>query len=106
MTLKRSMNFCVSILLYISNLAHAKDFRIEMGDAQVVQAKGAGVPVHPWFPDGHITILKSGETLQMYWAGSSSYRTIGKSLESMQLDPIKPVLSKGNQMSFDNGGTW
>ena len=106
MTLKRSMTFCVSILLYVSNLAHAEDFRIEMGDAQVVQAKGAGVPVHPWFPDGHITILKSGETLQMYWAGSSSYRTIGKSLESMQLDPKKPVLSKGNQMSFDNGGTW
>ena len=41
-----TLTFCVSILLYVSNLTHAEDFRIEMEDAQVVQAKGAGVPVY------------------------------------------------------------
>ncbi|HIA65858.1 TPA: hypothetical protein EYN98_07320 [Candidatus Poribacteria bacterium] len=104
--LKRLMIFHVSVLVYVSNLVHAEGFRIELGDSEVVQGMESGVPVYPWFPDGHITILKNGDVLQMYWAGSSSYRTVGRSLESMELNPTKPVLSKGEGTSFDNGGAW
>ena len=106
MVLKRLVIFYVSVLVHISNPVHAEGFRIELGDSEVVQDMESRVPVSPWFPDGHITILKNEDALQMYWAGSSSYRTVGKSVESMKLNPTKPVLSKGKQTSFDNGGAW
>ena len=57
------MIYHVSILVYVSNLVHAEGFRIELGDSEVVQGMESGVPVYPWFPDGHITILKNGDIL-------------------------------------------
>ena len=57
------MIFHVSVLVYVSNLVHAEGFRIELGDSEVVQGMESGVPVYPWFPDGHITILKNGDIL-------------------------------------------
>ena len=57
-----------------------------------------------WFPDGHITILKNGDALQMYWADHLAIELFGKSIESMKLNPTEPVLSKCERTSLDNGG--
>jgi hypothetical protein len=84
----------------------AAPFGISLGPPELVPNTSPGVPVYPWFPDGHITVLDDGSQLQMYWAGSSSYRTIGSTLETMSLSPTVAVISRGAAGSFDNGGAW
>lgn len=60
-----------------------------------------------WFPDGHITVLRDRGGLEMYWAGASTYRTVGATVEAMRLQPEGPVLSRGaTTTAFDNGGAW
>ncbi len=65
-----------------------------------------GVPIYTWFPDGHISIVPNDDQLHMYWAGASSYRTVGPGLDNMALSPNRPVLEKGPAGAFDNGGAW
>ena len=102
----------VSILLLSSTLARAQDFSdysIEIGTPTLVPNAAGGIPVYPWFPDGHITMLPDGENnFQMYWAGSSSYRSVGPTIDSQTRNPSTGyALTAGSSNSdFDNGGAW
>jgi hypothetical protein len=100
-----------SILLLSSAGTRAQDytnFVVEVGTTHLVPNASPGIPVYPWFPDGHISMLPEGNSFQMYWAGSSSYRSIGPSISSQQRDPTTgSALSKGPSTNdFDNGGAW
>ena len=101
----------VSILLLSSTPARTQDyseFTVELGSPSLIPNASPGIPVYPWFPDGHITMLPDGNSFQMYWAGSSSYRSIGPSISSQQRSPTTgSALSAGASTSdFDNGGAW
>lgn len=83
-------------------------FELALGPTEIVpDTSPAGVPQYPWFPDGHITFIPDLTTgdYQMYWAGSSSYRTTGTSMTTMN-DPGPSVITKGASGSYDNGGVW
>ena len=82
----------------------ASRYRITFGAAERVA--DPGVPIYTWFPDGHISVVPQDGQLSMYWAGASSYRTVGKSLDDMELSPKRAVLEKGPAGAFDNGGAW
>ncbi len=83
----------------------AVDFSIALGNPELIQ-NTAGVPIYPWFPDGHISVIPKGDNLEMYWAGSPSYRTEGPAVDNM-LSPALPVITRGEgKEAFDNGGAW
>jgi len=74
-------------------------------------ADNAGVPVYPWFPDGHISVIPEGTNWMMFWAEYESYRTLGPSQypqEHFSLSPDTPVIGYRNRDSntFNNGGSW
>ena len=91
---------------YIVSVIAKEKFRIELGEGKIVPDLSPKVPAYEFFPDGHITVLKQADLTYMYWAGFSSYRSVGTSLESLKLDPLTPVLTNGNKGDFDNGGAW
>lgn len=82
-------------------------FGFELGE-RVIVPNNASVPVYRWFPDGHITWLpdEDGTNYQMYWAGASTYRTVGTSLDDMVLSPTVAVLEREPGNGIDSGGTW
>ena len=84
------------------------NFTMEVGATNLIPNASPGIPVYPWFPDGHITMLPEGNSFQMYWAGSSSYRSIGPTISSQQRNPTTgSALTKGASTNdFDNGGAW
>jgi len=85
--------------------AVAAKFRIELGPPVEVPDTRPPSPVYRWLPDGHIPAFQSGRKWQMYWAGSSSYRSVG--FPQMSLSPMRSVLARGAQPDdFDNGGAW
>lgn len=99
------------VLLFSGSLGQAQsytNFTIELGGTNLVPDAVPGIPVYPWFPDGHITLLPDGDSFQMYWAGSSSYRSVGTSIYSQVRSPAATaILSKGaSSNDFDNGGAW
>ena len=101
----------MSILLLFSLVTRAQNytnFTVEVGATNLIPNASPGIPVYPWFPDGHITMLPEGDTFQMYWAGSSSYRSIGPTISSQQRNPTTgSALSAGASTNhFDNGGAW
>jgi hypothetical protein len=101
----------VSILLLSGPLTRAQNytnFTIELGTSGVIPDASGGIPVYPWFPDGHISFLPDGNSFQMYWAGSSSYRSMGTTIESqVRNPPTGSALTKGASTNdFDNGGAW
>ena len=101
----------MSILLLSSLVTRAQnysEFTMEVGTTNLIPNASPGIPVYPWFPDGHITMLPEGDTFQMYWAGSSSYRSTGPSISSQQRNPTTgSALSAGASTNdFDNGGAW
>ena len=91
---------------YTVSVIAKEKFRIEFGEGEIVPDLSPKVPVYEFFPDGHITVLKQADLTYMYWAGFSSYRSAGTSLESLKLDPLTPVLTNGKKGDFDNGGAW
>ena len=91
---------------YTVSVIAKEKFRIEFGEGEIVPDLSPKVPVYEFFPDGHITVLKQADLTYMYWAGFSSYRSVGTSLESLKLDPLTPVLTNGKKGDFDNGGAW
>ena len=96
-----------ALSLLTSAASIAADFQVELGEPVTVANPKPGVPIYPWFPDGHITVLPDKAGLQMYWAGSASYRTVGAAVDTMRLSPAKPILAKGEPATaFDNGGAW
>jgi hypothetical protein len=81
-----------------------------LSDSNVVP-NTAGVPIYPWFPDGHITVLPdlSGNFL-MFWAEVESYRTLGPSVlpETHTARSSEQQLFHGRveTSAYDNGGIW
>lgn len=99
----------VAALLTMSGqtLLLAGEFAVTLGETRGVPDANPSVPVYRWFPDGHITLFSHVNGLQMYWAGSSSYRTTGLSIDDMHLRPTPPLLARGDTKdAFDNGGAW
>jgi hypothetical protein len=93
---------CLSWIVALPTWAGAQQFTL--GTVRTLPDARPSVPVYAFCPDGHIPLLKDGKQLQMYWAGGTSYRTVGRSIDTMR-DPIA-VLESGPKGSFDNGGTW
>jgi hypothetical protein len=82
------------------------DIEVSLGNPEQVP-NTPGVPIYPWFPDGHISVIPKGDDLEMYWAGSSSYRTTGPAINKMFLSPAHPVITgEEDKEAFDNGGAW
>ena len=101
----------MSIVFLISTFARAQDysnFTIDLGTPSLIPNASGGIPIYPWFPDGHITMLPDGDTFQMYWAGSTSYRSVGPTIDSQTRNPSTGyALTAGPSNSdFDNGGAW
>lgn len=106
MRTKTQVAFLQLITLFMTSLlgppSHAQDF--SLGTPSVVPPPESGLPIYQFCPDGHTPYLKDGNQFQMYWAGSTSYRTQGDDL--FQMGAARPVLSPGVKGSFDNGGAW
>lgn len=91
--------FCLALCIVRVN---AQEFSV--GPPQTLPDAQPGVPIYEFCPDGHISLLPDADRLQMYWAGSTSYRTLGVSLDKMKSP--RAVLSPGRSGEFDNGGAW
>lgn len=91
---------------YSSSTCKAANINITLGQTTIVpNTTPSGVPIYPWFPDGHIALVPDLDLYQMYWAGSSSYKTIGTDVIDMN-DPGPAVIGPGPSGSYDNGGAW
>lgn len=90
-----------------TSLCLAAPITVTLGTAKTLPNTTPGVPRYPYFPDGHIAMLPNGDgtNVQMYWAGDSSYRTVGTTIENMAA-PGPAVLTAGAAGSYDNGGAW
>lgn len=85
---------------------------VELGEPTVI-ANNANIPIYPWFPDGHITVLPlvgGGSAWIMFWAEFESYRTTGMSQypeDHRTMRPDEPVIGeRGDWEGWDNGGSW
>jgi hypothetical protein len=88
--------------LWVGAAIAAQQF--SLGPVRTVPNPRPGVPEYWLYPDGHIALLPDGEDIQMYWAGSTTYRTLGRSIFS--IGEPRAVLKAGPRGSFDNGGAW
>ena len=75
-----------------------------LGEPKTLADPRPGLPIYKFCPDGHIAAFKDDSGWQMYWAGSTSYRTHGPSILASE-DP-QVVLRPGPKNSHDNGGAW
>lgn len=75
-----------------------------VGPEEMVPAPSGGLPIYRFCPDGHIPFFMDADHFQMYWAGSTSYRSVGASLTAME--DAQVVLEPGPKGSYDNGGAW
>jgi len=72
----------------------------------------ANVPIYPWFPDGHISILADSATGRevMYWSEFENFRTTGDYVWpefQRTLAPAEPVFGGRRDIErWDNGGSW
>lgn len=88
----------------------SQDWTFTVGGMSVVP-NTASVPIYPWFPDGHITVLPdlAGGYL-MFWAEVESYRTVGPSVlpaAHTHRDPVDQLFHGRVETSdYDNGGIW
>jgi hypothetical protein len=88
----------------------SSQWAVDLGTAVVVENK-AGVPIYPWYPDGHISVLpESDGSYLMFWAEFENYRTIGTSPfpeDHLKMEPQEPVFGgRGNWDGYNNGGSW
>lgn len=95
---------CLIFIAALSVLAAtARAQQISLGEAIVVALPNNLTP-KPYFPDGHISYLRDGAQMQMYWAADVTYRTRGANFLAME--HAQPVLGPGAKGAFDNGGAW
>lgn len=88
----------------------SSQWAVDLGTGVVVENE-AGVPIYPWYPDGHISVLpKSDGSYLMFWAEFENYRTIGTSPfpeDHLKMEPQEPVFGgRGNWDGYNNGGSW
>lgn len=68
-------------------------------------APGADAHLAAYSPDGQHPVLREDDgTLAMFWPGPDSYLARGRTL--FELGEAKPVLRRGADDDFDNGGAW
>ena len=75
-----------------------------LGKVQNFPNSRPAMPIYHICPDAHVTLLKDGNGLQMYWAERTSYRTRGPTL--FQMGQPEPVLGPGPKGAYDNHGAW
>ncbi|MBK8704297.1 MAG: hypothetical protein IPN33_12215 [Saprospiraceae bacterium] len=72
--------FVIPMIFQISLVSFTlgQNFSFSLGNRDALNNE-AGVPVFPWFPDGHITMLTepNNDKHIMYWSGHENYRTFG-----------------------------
>lgn len=85
---------------------------VELSEPTMIENR-AGIPIYPWFPDGHITVLPlvgGGGAWMMFWAEFENYRTIGMSQypeDHLTMRPDEPILGvRSDEDRWDNGGSW
>lgn len=79
--------------------------QFQLGDeVRDVPDSRPSLPIYPYSPDGHITMIPEGQENVMYWPGEDSYRTAGKTV--FEMAQSRKVLSAGGASDFDNGGAW
>ncbi|GAA3259583.1 hypothetical protein ACFO1B_54430 [Dactylosporangium siamense] len=90
----------------------AGPFRASVGTPSVVPNR-ASVPVYPWMPDGHISVLADGPGRWiMFWAEFENYRTVGTTPfpeDQTVREPSGRVFGgrdDPNRCGWDNGGSW
>lgn len=102
MNLQRIVLFASICLMFCHAASPGQEF--SLGPAHTLPNARPHVPIYEFCPDGHISLVKDGEQLQMYWPGGTSYRTVGNSIDAMT-DP-RAVLKPGPKGDFDHGGAW
>lgn len=103
----------VIALLQILWVCHSpgQNFFFSLGNRDALENK-ADVPVFPWFPDGHISVLAEPDQDEyvMYWSEFENYRTHGEfpyPEYQHTLSPGEPVFGGVLGIeSWDNGGSW
>jgi hypothetical protein len=99
------------IQILLVSLTMGQDFTYSLGTKDVLENK-ANVPIYPWFPDGHISVLAEPHSDQyiMYWSEFDNYRTFGDfPFPEFQytLSPEEPVFGGRREGErWDNGGSW
>ena len=101
--LRRSLAVAIVLVLTWGAAAPAAQ-PVELGPIEIVPEPDPGLPGYRFCPDGHISFLRDGDRFQMYWPGSTTYRTRGRSV--MAMATAQPVLEAGLPGSFENGGAW
>lgn len=103
------MSFLFQILWVGS--AWGQYYNYSLGNRDVLKNE-ARVPIYPWFPDGHISVLPEtdGGKNIMYWSGHENYRTSGDfPFPEVQytLSPEKSIFGGRRGIErWDNGGSW
>lgn len=112
--IKFEINNDVSIKLEkveVTNLpAPATTWGVDIKEREIIP-NNPKVPIYPWYPDGHISVLPDGfGSYMMYWAEYENYRTIGDTQrpeDHYTLEPATPIFGeRGDWDDFDNGGSW
>lgn len=97
-------------ILFMS-VAVGQNFSFSLGNRDAL-INEADVPVFPWFPDGHITVLSEPDSDKhiMYWSGHENYRTLGDFTFPEFQNTLSPEESIfGGRLGterWDNGGSW
>ena len=89
----------------------ADGYSVSIGTSSIVP-NHAAVPVYPWTPDGHISMLADGSGWMMFWSEFENYRTTGTTPypeDQTAREPAGPVFGgRGDpsRCTYDNGGDW
>lgn len=78
---------------------------VRPGPARVWSASGGDAHLAAYSPDGHHPVLRENDgTIVMFWPGPDSHLARGRNL--FELGEARPVLRRGADDDFDNGGAW
>ena len=111
----RAIITLVTLLLFSEGLSLEAqpvytNFTITLGSTSLVPNANPAIQTYPYTPDGHVSFLADNGTnnvCQMYWAGGSSYRSLGTNVVIQSLNPGAALIGPGTSSSdFDNGGAW
>jgi hypothetical protein len=98
----------------VENIQPSKNWTFTLGDITIIPNK-LNVPTYPWFPDGHITIVKDDNAdpnsrYIMFWSEWENYRSVGPTPfpeDQLRLDPKTPIFGgRGDWEGYNNGGSW
>ena len=100
----RGVHCLVFLFLATSGMSlPAQEFRLS-GEVKIVPAAKPELPIYVYSPDGHITAYPQRGNWIVFWPGTDSYSSEGKTISN--LSGARKVLSKGDETEFDNGGAW